>query len=129
YGPYQGPWGGCYGCYEPTGFGQVVYGHRPSMSAGATGTAVPSAPRMMRNPAGLLNNAPAYSPPANRSSRSNEVARPDRILAPPTPARSTTRQPAARPSRSWDSGVSTPSPSRSGGGNTGGGRISSPRPR
>lgn len=127
HGPYQGPWGGCYGCYEPAGFGQVVYGHRPSMAAGATGTTAPSAPRMMRNPAGLLNNAPAYSPPANRSSRSNEVARPDRILAPSTPARNTTRQPAARPSRSWDSGISAPSPSRSSGG--GGGRTSSPRPR
>ncbi|MGB3524439.1 MAG: hypothetical protein WBB32_00590 [Flavobacteriales bacterium] len=127
YGPYQGPWGGCYGCYEPYGYGNVVYSHRPSMSSGSMNTSTPGAPRMMRNPASLMPDANPLRRPAADPGRST-TTRPDRIAAPTTPSRTNTREPARRPSRTWDSGTTAPAPSRSGGGNTGGG-ISSPRPR
>lgn len=125
YGPYQSPWGGCYGCYEPTGYGNVVYSHRPSMTSGSYSTTAPSAPRMMRNPAGLLDTAPTRSQSYNNERSTN--TRPGRIVTPRTNSRTIERQPESRPSRTWDSGGS--SPSRSGGGSNGGGTISSPRPR
>lgn len=126
YGPYQGPWGGCYGCYEPIGYGNTVYAPRPSMTSGSFNTSAPSAPRMMRNPAGFLNTDPARSPSPNNDRSTN--TRPGRIVAPRTPSRTMERQPDTRPSRTWDQGISNPS--RSGGGGTGGGgTISSPRPR
>ena len=122
YGPYQSPLGGCYGCYEPTGYGTVVYSHRPSMTSGSYSTTAPNAPRMMRNPAGLLDATPSRSPSYNNDRSTN--SRPERILSPRNNSRTIERQPESRPSRTWDSGGS--SPSRSGGG---GGTISSPRPR
>ncbi len=130
YGPYQGPWGGCYGCYEPYGYSPAVYSHRPSMASGSMNTSTPGATRMMRNPASLLPDPAPSRPPAYNTSRSPN-AHPDRITSPTRPSKSNTREPAGRPTRTWDSGISTPSPSRSGGGNSGGGggRISTPRPR
>ncbi len=128
YGPYQGPWGGCYGCYEPSGYSPVVYSHRPSMSSGSTTSTSPSAPRMMRNPASLMPDPTPSRPAAYNSNRSPDI-RPARNVTPVSPSRTNTREPALRPARNWDGGTSTPAPSRSGGGNSGGGRISSPRPR
>lgn len=129
YGPYQSPWGGCYGCYEPTGYGTVVYSHRPSMTSGSYNTSAPSAPRMMRNPAGLLDATPSRNATFYNTRNSN--SRPGgRIVAPRTNSntKKIEREPASRPSRTWDSGTSSPS-SPGGGSNSGGGRISSPRPR
>ena len=137
YGPYQGPWGGCTGCYEPTGYGSTVYAPRPSMAAGsgvAGGTT--TAPRMMRNPAALIQEAPNTRTP---SSFGNNQAAPSRPMGDARPARTqqdrwaqpnNDRMPESRPSRQIDFGSG--SPSRSGGGSFGGGgggRISSPRPR
>lgn len=126
YGPYQGPWGGCYGCYESSGYGNVVYAPRPSMATGSSYTTTPNAPRMMRNPASLF---PSTTPSRGSTyqPRTPSGTRPDRITAPATPSRSTIREPVVRPSRNSDNSIS--SPSRSGGGNSGGDRISSPRPR
>ena len=125
YGPYQSPWGGCYGCYEPTGYNGVVYSPRPSMTSGSFSTTAPGAPRMMRNPAGLLDVNPSRSPAFNND-RSTPT-RQGRTVAPRSNSRNMNREPDVRPSRSWEGGSS---PSRSGGGsNNGGGTISSPRPR
>lgn len=142
YGPYQGPWGGCYNCYEPSGYGNVVYSHRPSMSAGSAGAAGSStaiAPRMMRNPASLLPDAsPSRSPavgtgrsigtrPALENSRPTGT-RPGRTTTPRTATPTRTPAMESRPSRTFDFGGGT-SPSRPEGGNGGGGRTTSPRPR
>lgn len=124
YGPYQGLWGGCSGCYEPSGYGQVINAPRPSMSSSSMQTNTPGSQRMMRNPASLLPNAAPSRNLGDNVGRSG-TSRPSRTLTPERPTRTTT--PTNRPSRNWDSGISTPS--RSGGGNMGGGRISSPRPR
>lgn len=83
-------------------------------------TSTPGAPRMMRNPASLMPDANPLRRPAADPGRST-TTRPDRIAAPTTPSRTNTREPARRPSRTWDSGTTAPAPSRSGGGNTGGG--------
>lgn len=133
YGPYQGPFGGCYGCYEPVGYGNTVYSHRPAMASGSTGTTVAPAPRMMmRNPAGLIPDAPPARStgfdggrtPAARSAQPDNMQR--------MPDRSMNRQTESRPMRSFEN--SSPAPTRSFGGSFGGGggggrSISSPRPR
>ncbi|MBS1547495.1 MAG: hypothetical protein JSU02_08980 [Bacteroidetes bacterium] len=131
YGPYQGPWGGCFNCYEPWGYSNTVYSHRPSMTATST-AGTTTAPRLMRNPAGLLQEAPPARNPAmgseqfggSRPTSGDRAVRggQDRWAAP-----GRERAPESRPSRQFDLGGS--SPSRSGGGSDGGGRISSPRPR
>ncbi len=140
YGPYYSPWGRCFGCYEPTGYNSVSYGHRPSMAAGSGAAPVASpTPRMMRNPASLMPDAPRNAT-ARPDNPVNE-RRPQRVgtPAPRTTDQNMQREPAyraprqeSRPTRNW--GVeSAPSPSRSTGGNfggrDGGGRITSPRPR
>ncbi|MBP8822111.1 MAG: hypothetical protein KBH07_00540 [Flavobacteriales bacterium] len=126
YGPYQGPWGGCYGCYEPIGYGHVVYAHRPSMSTGGS-SAASAVPRMSaRNPVSLLSGAPASRQTTLNAPRSSAPRESRSIRVPETPSRSNDRERSGRPSRSYEAAPS--SPSRSTGGNTGGG-ISSPRPR
>lgn len=142
YGPYQGPWGGCMGCYEPYGYGGVVYGHRPSMATGSSGNSFTAAPRRMRNPASLMPSAaPSRNASLNTNGRSmngrpaldngrNTDSHPGRITAPRSTSKTQTQPTENRPSRNFnfDNGSS---PSRSSGGNMGGGggRISSPRPR
>ena len=136
--PYQGPGGGCYSCYEPTGYGSVVYSHRPSMVGSTSGNSMTTAPRMMRNPASLLPDAaPSRNVVFGTGRSTNERpatqnpgytnSRPDRVTNPGTNSKTQTR-PAERPSRNFDFNNGS-SPSRSGGGNTGGGRVTSPRPR
>ncbi len=126
YGPYQGPWGGCYGCYEPISYGSAVYSHRPSMSSShGSSPSISPTPRMAaRNPAGLLRD----SSPTRINSITGAPQRQDRRLSvPETPSRTLGREPVTRPSRNFEN---TPSmPSRSSGGNSGGGRVTSPRPR
>lgn len=138
--PYQGPGGGCYNCYEPTGYGSVVYSHRPSMTSGTSGNSFAPAPRRMRNPASLLPTEAPLQRTIQNEGRSvtgrpalengrNSGARPGSITAPRSGSKWQTRSPESRPARNFDIGNGS-SPSRSGG-NTGGGggRISSPRPR
>ncbi|MBK8580839.1 MAG: hypothetical protein IPL86_03065 [Flavobacteriales bacterium] len=121
YGPYQGPMGGCYGCYEPVGYSNAVYGHRSSLSSSSSSTdgSPAYATRNMRNPASLITP----STPSRESLRTpDRTARPDRITAP-------TRDRNARPStpaRNWDTTPTAPSRS---GNDAGGGRTNSPRPR
>lgn len=147
YGPYYGPWGQCYGCYEPISYNNVAYRHRPSVSSGAGSTNTTHAPRMGRNPAGLIAPAPAALGGTNQGSWT-ERTRPDRTTTvPATPTRDnnvdrgpTTRptqgatrtqtRPESRPGRTIE--FNSPSPSRSSGGSfggDGGGRVTSPRPR
>ncbi len=146
YGPYYGPWGRCYSCYEPVGYGSV-YSHRPSMAGKASGQpGTGAAPTMMmRNPAGLMPsglNAPGNA--TNEGVIGNR--RPDRGVQPGMPSMNKnegrvrptrpievdrpSRVPDARPSRTRD--FDMPSPSRSSGGSfgggDGGGRTVSPRP-
>jgi hypothetical protein len=131
YGPYQGPWGGCYNCYEPWGYSSTVYSHRPSIAAGSS-SGPTNAPRLMRNPAGLLQEAPASRMPPEDNSRfqnsrprgENPAVRGRQSRSMQAPAKERTTE--DRPTRTFDFGNS---PSRSGGGNDGGGRITSPRPR
>lgn len=141
YGPYYSPWGRCFGCYEPVGYNNIAYGHRPSMSAGSGPAPVAApTPRMMRNPASLMPDATRNAPP-RMESPANE-RKPQRLTAPAPrstdhnlqrePAQRTPRQ-ESRPNRNWGLD-SAPSPSRSTGGSFGGrdgggGRITSPRPR
>ncbi|MBS1583561.1 MAG: hypothetical protein JST66_15270 [Bacteroidetes bacterium] len=151
--PYQGPWGGCYGCYEPIGYSSVVYGHRPSMtgSSGNMNTSQTGARRMYRNPAGLIqqpqteSTRQAVTRPGRTGTRDTQMRRDNTPWT--RPAREVGREtrPApgreTRPSRNWSFG-SGDAPSRSGGdggsrsgggggnsGGGGGGRVTSPRPR
>lgn len=128
YGPYQGPWGGCYGCYEPIGYGTTVYSHRPSMSS-VTGSTNSAAPRMAaRNPASLLPGpAPTRQPDMNSPAWPTRQGR--NISAPEAPSRSPNRAPSARPERGFDISPSNPSRSTGGGNSGGGGHVTSPRPR
>ena len=120
YGPYQGPWGGCYGCYEPVGYTNAVYGHRGSIASSTTGDqSTNSAPRMMRNPASLL---PSATPSRNVIRVPDGSARPSRTT---TPTRDRNVGPET-PARNWNTTPQTPSRS---GNDAGGGRINSPRPR
>lgn len=141
--PYRGPWGGCYGCYEPIGYSNnVVYGHRPSMtgSSGGMNTAQEGVRRMVRNPAGLMPATESVRPSAGRPGRvqtpgsegrrnTNTIARPSRneVGREARPARGNWNFGSGdSPSRGGGGGSS---PSRSGGGGGGGGRTTSPRPR
>lgn len=128
YGPYQGPWGGCYGCYEPIGYNNVVYSHRPSLATGNDAAIAPAPRTMVRNPAGLLPGSPIASPGSTPAQRPTATPRQNRHFnSPEPPSRTFDRGSGERPTRSFE-----PSPSRSTGGNFGGGggeRISSPRPR
>lgn len=132
YGPYRGPWGGCLNCYEPWGYANTVYTHRPSMAAGsATPAGATTAPRLMRNPASLIpeapvNRSPAFDggrAPSSRPVGNDRAVRQQNRYNPAPGERATERSPA----RGFDFGGS--SPSRSGGDTGGGGRITSPRPR
>lgn len=132
YGPYQGPWGGCYNCYEPWGYGNTVYTHRPSMTDGSSSmSGATNAPRLMRNPAGLLPEAPSnrnstfdgIRPTGTRPVGNDRPVRQQNRLSPAPSDRAT----ESRPARGFDFGGS--SPSRSGGDTGGGGRVTSPRPR
>lgn len=152
YGPYYGPWGTCYGCYEPISFGGTSYAHRPSMSTGQAGSTAIHAPRLGRNPVGLMPDAPSnrgvgQGTPAGatRPSRTTAPSMPSkgngmdrtpatrpgtRPAAPSTrPSRDNTR-PDTRPSRNFDFNSTSPSRSSGGsfGGNGGGSRTTSPRP-
>lgn len=135
YGPYQGPWAGS---YVPPGNGYgntgdsyssgVVYGHRPSIStsSGNSGQAAPS-PRMYRGPVGLLQ---ADGQPRQRGSTENMRTRRSRTIpAPHANGRNNQIRPAEnRSAPNWGAGTGD-TPSRSGGGEGTGGRISAPRPR
>lgn len=139
YGPYQGPWGGCYSCYEPIWNNNVVYSHRPSMAGGTAGSgSTTNAPRMMRNSPGLLQEPVRTAPLGRVEDQGPQRYSPGRTND-MRPARTATPQPAmpgrtptmeTRPSRSFDRGGDfSPSRSFGGGGGGGGERISSPRPR
>lgn len=120
YGPYQGPLGGCYGCYEPVGYTNTVYGHRNSVaSGGSVGNNAVATPRSMRNPAALL---PEAAPARNFTPVQERNARPARSI---TPDRGREARPQS-PARNWNSAPETPSRS---GNDAGGGRTYSPRPR
>ncbi|HMN04392.1 MAG TPA: hypothetical protein PKD45_01595 [Flavobacteriales bacterium] len=138
YGPYHGPWGSCYGCYEPVGYGQAVYGHRPAMASGtAAGSPSVYEPRRMRNPAGLMPSAPSTTPPASARPGNMTDPRPARTTATPPRVNDGQRptinrpvRPDSRPTRTWDSAPAQSRPSDGGNfGGGGGGRVTSPRPR
>jgi len=134
YGPYQGPWAGS---YIPPGYGYgntgdsyssgVVYGHRPSISSGSGNSGgSPSTQRMYRGPVGLLqaDGQPRQSvtPQSARSPQRRTITAPAN-----TGRNGQSRQSVDRPAPSWGFGTEG-GPSRSGGGEGGGGRISAPRP-
>ncbi len=135
YGAYQGPWAGSY-IPPGSGYGNtgdsyssgVVYGHRPSISAGAgnTNEATPS-PRMYRGPVGLLQSD---GQPRQSSSMQNVRARDPRTITVPNAndRNNQSRPTEGRPTPNWGFGTGD-SPSRSGGNDGGGGRVNAPRPR
>lgn len=141
YGPYQGPWGGCYGCYEPIGYSNnVVYGHRPSMtgSSGNMNTSQVAPRAAYRNPASLIQPAPTTRSADSRVLRPVDNGRRPATNTYTRPGRQSTGR-EQRPARSnWSfgdgggnsRGGGIDMPSRSGGGGGGGGRTTtSPRPR
>jgi hypothetical protein len=133
YGYYQGPWGGCYNCYEP-GYGSVVYTHRPSMAGGSAGYAT-TAPRLLQrpviNPQGTTPTQELGREPYRTSERRQAYdSRPSRIATPQPTAPARTGRTEQRRNATFDIGGDGGT-FRGGGSNSGGGggRVTSPRPR
>ncbi len=116
YGPYHGPWGGCYSCYAPVVIGggnQVV--ERPRTGLGGGTRPVTGQPRLTtRDPAGLRPSLD-HASPVRQLSRPNSGTRPS--VGTREGVRSSPgiqRQPATRPSTRPATRPST-TPSRDGG--------------